>query len=80
MIDDGLLSHAGELRNDFEEPIFASLPWLRTLKGRLVAAGAVWAGMSGSGSTIVGAFEAADERDAVMERFRDVRAVASETI
>ncbi|MEA2413412.1 MAG: 4-diphosphocytidyl-2-C-methyl-D-erythritol kinase, partial [Thermoanaerobaculia bacterium] len=32
MIEDDLLSHATELVNDFEEPIFAMLPSLRTLK------------------------------------------------
>ena len=80
MIDDGLMSHASELINDFEEPIFALLPRLRTLKARLYEAGAAWAGMSGSGSTIVGAFRTAGERDAARERFAGVRAVAAETI
>jgi 4-diphosphocytidyl-2-C-methyl-D-erythritol kinase len=80
MIENGLLLHANELVNDFEEPIFASLPRLGTLKARLIDAGAKWAAMSGSGSTIVGAFETASERDAAIEHFRDIRAVASETI
>lgn len=80
MIDDGLLSHASGLVNDFEAPIFARLPRLRTLKTRLIEAGAAWAGMSGSGSTIAGAFRSAGERDAARERFPDVHAVAAETI
>ena len=80
MIDDGLMSHPAELVNDFEEPIFALLPRLGTLKMRLFKMGAVWAGMSGSGSTIVGAFRSARERDAARGRFNDVRAVAAETI
>jgi 4-diphosphocytidyl-2-C-methyl-D-erythritol kinase len=79
IIGDGLLSHAGELVNDFEEPIFALLPRLRELKTRLIEAGASWAVMSGSGSPIVGAFTEAKDRDAAVERFNDVRAVASET-
>jgi 4-diphosphocytidyl-2-C-methyl-D-erythritol kinase len=79
MIDDGLLTHAADLVNDFEEPIFALLPRLRTLKGRLLEAGAAWAGMSGSGSTIVGAFRTAGERDAARGHLADVRAVAAET-
>ncbi len=79
MIDDGLLSHAPELVNDFEEPMFALLPRLRALKTRLFEVGALWAGMSGSGSTIAGAFRTADERDAVRGRFTDVRSVAAET-
>jgi len=80
MIDDDLLSHATELTNDFEEPIFAMLPSLRTLKMKLYDAGAAWAAMSGSGSTIVGAFRNAADRDSARERFSDVRAVSAETI
>jgi 4-diphosphocytidyl-2-C-methyl-D-erythritol kinase len=80
MIEDGLLSHAADLVNDFEAPIFARLPRLQTLKMRLLEVGAAWAGMSGSGSTIVGAFRSANERNAARERFTDVTAVASETI
>ena len=80
MIDDDLLSHATELTNDFEDPIFAMLPPLRTLKTKLYEAGAAWAAMSGSGSTIVGAFRNAADRDAARDRFTNVRAVAAETI
>jgi 4-diphosphocytidyl-2-C-methyl-D-erythritol kinase len=80
MIEDGLLSHATDLVNDFEEPIFARLPRLRALKMRLLEAGAAWAAMSGSGSTIVGAFRSANERDAAQQRFSDVTAIASETM
>jgi len=80
MIDDDLLSHATELINDFEEPIFEMLPNLRTLKTQLYEAGAAWAAMSGSGSTIVGAFRNVADRDAAHERFSDVRAVAAETM
>jgi 4-diphosphocytidyl-2-C-methyl-D-erythritol kinase len=80
MIEDDLLSHATELINDFEEPIFAMLPALRTLKVQLYEAGAAWAAMSGSGSTIVGAFRNAKERDAARQRFTNARAVAAETL
>ena len=80
MIADDLLSHAGELVNDFEEPIFEALPRLRHLKARLLAAGAAWAAMSGSGSTIAGAFRGVGERDATLRRFGDVRAESAETI
>jgi len=80
MIDDDLLSHATELINDFEEPIFAMLPSLRTLKTQLYEAGAAWAAMSGSGSTIVGAFRTAEDRDVAREHFKNVRAVAAETL
>lgn len=59
--------------NDFEEPVFTMLPRLRSLKERLLDAGATWAQMSGSGSTIVGAFANEAARDAAAASFRDVR-------
>jgi 4-diphosphocytidyl-2-C-methyl-D-erythritol kinase len=66
--------------NDFEEPIFAMLPRLGELKRRLCDAGAKWAGMSGSGSTIVGAFESPAARDAAVAQFVDVRTERAKTI
>jgi 4-diphosphocytidyl-2-C-methyl-D-erythritol kinase len=81
MIDRDLLSHAAELVNDFEEPIFTLHPHLRAIKSRLIALGAAWAAMSGSGSTIVGAFREASARDAALAAMRDeVRCVAAQTI
>jgi 4-diphosphocytidyl-2-C-methyl-D-erythritol kinase len=65
--------------NDFEEPVFALLPRLRELKERMLLAGATWAGMSGSGSTIVGAFADERSRDRAAERFGDVRIERCET-
>lgn len=66
--------------NDFEEPIFAMLPRLREWKERLRSTGARWAGMSGSGSTIVGAFETVQARDAAAAAFRDVRSERAATL
>jgi len=80
MIADDLLDHATELVNDFEEAIFAAMPRLHALKTRLYEAGAAWAGMSGSGSTIVGAFRSPAERDTAVRRFDGVRAVRCETV
>jgi 4-diphosphocytidyl-2-C-methyl-D-erythritol kinase len=80
MIEDDLLSHAAELVNDFEEPVFDMLPKLATLKKQLYEEGAAWAAMSGSGSTIVGTFRNASDRDAAREHFANVRAVNAETI
>ncbi len=59
--------------NDFEEPVFTTLPQLRALKQRLYDEGATFAAMSGSGSTLFGAFASDAERDAAAERFGDVR-------
>ena len=80
MIDEDLLSNGGELVNDFEESIFGRLPKLAELKSRLIERGAAWAGMSGSGSTIVGAFRSQADRDRAVSRFADVQAVACETV
>ncbi|HEX8172636.1 MAG TPA: 4-(cytidine 5'-diphospho)-2-C-methyl-D-erythritol kinase [Thermoanaerobaculia bacterium] len=66
--------------NDFEEPLFAIHPRLGDYKQRLYDAGATWAGMSGSGSTIAGAFADAASRDAAASRFSDVRVERCETI
>jgi 4-diphosphocytidyl-2-C-methyl-D-erythritol kinase len=66
--------------NDFEEPVFEMLPRLRTLKQRLLDAGAKWAAMSGSGSTLVGAFDDAAARDRAAATFIDVRVERCETV
>jgi 4-diphosphocytidyl-2-C-methyl-D-erythritol kinase len=65
--------------NDFEEPVFAKLPRLRALKTRLLDAGATFAAMSGSGSTLFGAFADAATRDAAARSFTDVHVEACET-
>ena len=49
----------GSVKNDFEEGIFAARPAIGALKGQLLAAGALYASMSGSGSAVFGIF--ADE-------------------
>lgn len=46
-----------ELRNDFEETVFRTHPLLGEIKEQLYSSGAVYAQMSGSGSTIFGIFE-----------------------
>jgi 4-diphosphocytidyl-2-C-methyl-D-erythritol kinase len=45
-----------ELRNDFEEPVFKNYPEIKTVKDQLYKAGAIYASMSGSGSTVYGIF------------------------
>jgi 4-diphosphocytidyl-2-C-methyl-D-erythritol kinase len=80
MIDHVLLDHAAELVNDFEEPIFERMPELARLKERLLEQGAAWAAMSGSGSTIVGAFRNPVQRDKAAAQITDVQTIACETI
>lgn len=80
MIDNDLLDHAAMLTNDFEDAIFGVHPNLRMHKERLIAHGAAWAGMTGSGSTIVGAFRSQSVRDAALPHFAGVQAVPAETM
>jgi 4-diphosphocytidyl-2-C-methyl-D-erythritol kinase len=47
----------GGLENDFEPSIFESFPKIAQLKASLSAAGAFYAAMSGSGSSVFGLFE-----------------------
>ncbi len=42
--------------NDFEEPVFEKYPAIRNIKNRLYKLGAVYASMSGSGSSVYGLF------------------------
>lgn len=46
-----------ELKNDFETQLFVVHPQLASIKERLYAEGAVYAAMSGSGSTLFGIFK-----------------------
>jgi 4-diphosphocytidyl-2-C-methyl-D-erythritol kinase len=46
-----------ELKNDFEQPVFEKFPALEVIKNTLYENGAVYASMSGSGSTVFGIFK-----------------------
>ncbi|MBL0343190.1 MAG: 4-(cytidine 5'-diphospho)-2-C-methyl-D-erythritol kinase [Bacteroidetes bacterium] len=45
------------LVNDFEETVVRNFPVIREIKARLLSLGAVYAAMSGSGSTVYGLFD-----------------------
>lgn len=47
----------GVVENDFEQSVFAQYPTIDRLKNDMYTAGAVYAAMSGSGSTVFGIFE-----------------------
>lgn len=52
-----------KVHNDFEDPIFMQHPELAAIKRQLYEQGAVYAAMSGSGSTIYGIFEQGKKAD-----------------
>ena len=51
----------GVMKNDFEESLFPNHPLLAEIKASLLASGAVYAAMSGSGSTLFGLFSSREE-------------------
>lgn len=53
----------GVVTNDFEPHIFAAHPAIRDARDRLLAAGAVYASMSGSGSAVFGLFDDAGKAE-----------------
>ena len=56
-IDSNPRNWQGGVENDFEQSVFAQYPTIGKLKNDMYAAGAVYAAMSGSGSTVFGIFE-----------------------
>ncbi|MEO8217765.1 MAG: 4-(cytidine 5'-diphospho)-2-C-methyl-D-erythritol kinase [Acidobacteriota bacterium] len=79
LTSENILEHAPELTNDLESIVFAMHPHFADLRQALLESGATWAAMSGSGSTIVGAYSEESLRDAAIERF-GTSAIISRTI
>jgi 4-diphosphocytidyl-2-C-methyl-D-erythritol kinase len=63
--------------NDFEAAVFAAHPQLAVIKRELYAAGAFFALMSGSGSTMYGLFEERSGAERALERFSDYWSVVT---
>ena len=83
ILADDLLAHGDELVNDFEPSVFAQLPHLAEIKDALRGAGGAWSAMTGSGSTVVGAFRSQAQRDAALEELRgrwNARVQAAESV
>jgi len=56
IIEQPVESWKDELQNDFEAPVFEAHPQLKAIKDQLYAGGALYAAMSGSGSSLFGIF------------------------
>jgi 4-diphosphocytidyl-2-C-methyl-D-erythritol kinase len=61
IIQQPIATWKNELVNDFETPVFALFPAIAEIKQQLYQHGAVYASMSGSGSTVFGLFEKAQQ-------------------
>jgi len=57
ILSEPLRNWKNKLKNDFEESVFPKYPELKVLKKSMYDAGAVYASMTGSGSTVYGIFE-----------------------
>lgn len=62
-----------ELKNDFEPSVFSAFPQLAEVKAEMLRQGALYAAMSGSGSSIFGIFDSANMADKkVFEKFGNI--------
>jgi 4-diphosphocytidyl-2-C-methyl-D-erythritol kinase len=70
------------IENDFEKVVFPEYPELRDIKGALVRAGAKYASLSGSGSTLYGLFRSQADAAKAARRLQKqgVKAVATSTL
>ena len=59
----------GEMKNDFEKSIFAKYPAMAKIKDDLYSMGAVYASMSGSGSSFFGIFKEEQDIDRIKSLF-----------
>lgn len=60
---------SGVVKNDFEPSVFSSYPELATIKNSIKSGGAIYASMSGSGSSIFGIFNDAIMAEKMKGRF-----------
>jgi 4-diphosphocytidyl-2-C-methyl-D-erythritol kinase len=66
----------GAIVNDFEEPLLEDFPVLGQIKEKLYARGALYAGLSGSGSCLYGIFENGRSESAGWDEAREVISIS----
>ena len=59
------------MKNDFERSAFAKYPQMEMIKSELYSLGALYASMSGSGSSFYGIFEKAQDEKELERLFPD---------
>jgi len=69
LYDDEMI-HWQLFENQFESVVFQSYPEIGAIKRTLLSQGAQYAGLSGSGSTVIGVFNTIREAEAVRPHFR----------
>ena len=62
----------GSLKNDFEPSVFSAHPELLDIKTKIYESGAIYASMSGSGSSIFGIFESANMAENAKRHFKEM--------
>ena len=67
------------LVNDFEEPVFRRYPAIGEIKRRLLEAGALFASLSGSGSSVYALFRGVAEAEMAREKFPPAECLTSLT-
>ncbi len=70
LIAEPISSWQSTIKNDFEPHIFRAHPLLAQIKRDLLCAGAIYAAMSGSGSTIFGLFEGQTEKGVQLDCYK----------
>lgn len=63
IIEQPIETWKNELLNDFEKPVFAKYPSIKEIKDTMYRNGAVYAAMTGTGSTVFGIFNASEKFD-----------------
>jgi 4-diphosphocytidyl-2-C-methyl-D-erythritol kinase len=66
--------------NDLEEPVFMRYPELKEIKERLLKSGALYAAMTGSGSTLFGVFNTEEEAHKALLNFENLWTKVVKTI